>query len=248
MMVIFPLVIVTMLWNLVIQNTLMLRWRWFKIFMEEVEFCFFSLCHLLNVMMLAFHSVFEFSPVWSVTKVWSGDPIIVVSINLNSVRSGVPFFMDFSMSTIHRQLVVLCFMRGIVMVVCIVPIMMVIWVIGLVMFYLFDMRCFVFNMMVFVMRCWIFDMVFIVMVCWMLNLILLNDMMFLMVRYRFWMFEMMLLMVRCWICDVMLLMVRCWMCDIMFLMVGQWMFNVIFFMVNRMFHIMMIIMPCIMRG
>ena len=107
MMVMFPQMVIiammcfTMEWSFVVHDSFMMRWRWLKVLMEEVELCFFSLCHLVRVMMLTFHGVLKLSPIRSVAKMWSSNPLFIMSIDLYPMRSCVPLFMNVCMSTIY---------------------------------------------------------------------------------------------------------------------------------------------------
>lgn len=84
--------------------------------MEEVEFCFFPLSHLMRIMVLTFHQMFVISPIRSVSDVWPSNPIVVVFVNLYSVWSVIPFFVNFTMSSVYWQKMVFSFMRSVMQV------------------------------------------------------------------------------------------------------------------------------------
>ena len=91
----FPLFVVTMMRMSGLMIIFMMRafviWiSWLHIFMVEMEFGFFSLCHLICVMMLSNHRMLKFFPVWCISKVRSRDPVVIMVINFGSMRSRVP--------------------------------------------------------------------------------------------------------------------------------------------------------------
>ena len=75
-------------------DSLVMRRGWLKVFMEEMELCLFTLSHLVCIVVLTFHSLPECFVVWSVTNMWTCDPILRVVINLSAMGSGVPIIMD----------------------------------------------------------------------------------------------------------------------------------------------------------
>ena len=75
-------------------DSLVMRRGWLKVFMEEMELGLFTLSHLVCIVVLTFHSLPECFVVWSVTNMWTGDPILRVLINLSAMGSGVQIIMD----------------------------------------------------------------------------------------------------------------------------------------------------------
>ena len=75
-------------------DSLVMRRGWLKVFMEEMELGLFTLSHLVCIMVLTFHSLPECFIVWSVTNMWTCDPILRVVIYFSTMGSRVPIIMD----------------------------------------------------------------------------------------------------------------------------------------------------------
>ena len=99
------MIIIVMLWFMVSMEVLMIvsfnkldslvmRRGWLKVFMEEMELGLFTLSHLVCIVVLTFHSLPECFEVWSVTNMWTCDPILRVVIDFSTMGSGVPIIMD----------------------------------------------------------------------------------------------------------------------------------------------------------
>ena len=99
------MIIIIMLWFMVSMEVLMImsvneldclvmRRRWLKVFMEEMEFSFFTLSHLVCIVVLTLHSLSKCFVVWSVSNMWTCDPILRVVIDLRTMGSRVPVIMD----------------------------------------------------------------------------------------------------------------------------------------------------------
>ena len=74
--------------------SLVMRRRWFKVFMEEMELRLLTLSHLVCIVVLTLHGLPECFVVWSVSNMWASDPILRVMINLSTMGSSVPLFMN----------------------------------------------------------------------------------------------------------------------------------------------------------
>ena len=99
------MIIIIMFWFMVSMEVLMImsvneldclvmRRGWLKVFMEEMEFRFFTLSHLVCIVVLTLHSLSKCFVVWSVSNMWTCNPIFRVGVDLSTMGSRVPVIMN----------------------------------------------------------------------------------------------------------------------------------------------------------